>query len=78
MRGVIPAMLFAALPICASPAMGGTVQKISAQDGAVIVQFDGVWTGRMYLLSRYLTALPLTYLARRQVNLHLQGARFKT
>ena len=42
MRGVIPAMLFAALPICASPAMGGTVQKISAQDGAVIVQFDGV------------------------------------
>ncbi|WP_445949174.1 N-acetylmuramoyl-L-alanine amidase [Sphingorhabdus sp.] len=35
-------MLFAALPICASPAMGGTVQKISAQDGAVIVQFDGV------------------------------------
>ena len=42
MRGMIPAMLFAALPICASPAMGGTVQKISAQDGAVIVQFDGV------------------------------------
>lgn len=42
MRGIIPAMLFAALPICASPAMGGTVQKISAQDGAVIVQFDGV------------------------------------
>ena len=42
MRGLIPAMLFAALPICASPAMGGTVQKISAQDGAVIVQFDGV------------------------------------
>jgi N-acetylmuramoyl-L-alanine amidase len=39
---MIPAMLFAALPICASPAMGGTVQKISAQDGAVIVQFDGV------------------------------------
>ena len=42
MRGMIPAMLFAALPICASPAMGGTVQKISTQDGAVIVQFDGV------------------------------------
>lgn len=42
MRGIIPVMLFAALPICASPAMGGTVQKISAQDGAVIVQFDGV------------------------------------
>ena len=42
MRAMIPAMLFAALPICASPAMGGTVQKISAQDGAVIVQFDGV------------------------------------
>ena len=42
MRGMNPAMLFAALPICASPAMGGTVQKISAQDGAVIVQFDGV------------------------------------
>ena len=42
MRGMIPAMLFAALPICASPAMGVTVQKISAQDGAVIVQFDGV------------------------------------
>ena len=42
MRGMIPAMLFAALPICASPAMRGTVQKISAQDGAVIVQFDGV------------------------------------
>lgn len=42
MRGMISAMLFAALPICASPAMGGTVQKISAQDGAVIVQFDGV------------------------------------
>jgi N-acetylmuramoyl-L-alanine amidase len=39
---MIPAMLFAALPICASPAMGGTVQKISAQDGAVIVQYDGV------------------------------------
>lgn len=42
MRGMIPAMLFAALPTYASPAMGGTVQKISAQDGAVIVQFDGV------------------------------------
>ena len=42
MRALIPAMLFAALPICASPVMGGTVQKISAQDGAVIVQFDGV------------------------------------
>ncbi len=42
MRGMIPAMLFVAFPICASPAMGGTVQKISAQDGAVIVQFDGV------------------------------------
>ncbi len=42
MRGMITAMLFAALPICVSPAMGGTVQKISAQDGAVIVQFDGV------------------------------------
>mgnify|MGYP000049926730 FL=1 len=42
MRGIIPVMLFAALPICAYPAMGGTVQKISAQDGAVIVQFDGV------------------------------------
>ncbi|WP_409202917.1 N-acetylmuramoyl-L-alanine amidase [Sphingorhabdus sp.] len=35
-------MLFAAFPIYASPAMGGTVQNISAQDGAVIVQFDGV------------------------------------
>ena len=42
MRGMIPAMLFVAFPICASPAMGGTVQKISTQDGAVIVQFDGV------------------------------------
>ncbi len=42
MRGMIPAMLFAAFPIYASPALGGTVQKISAQDGAVIVQFDGV------------------------------------
>lgn len=42
MRGMISAMLFAAFPIYASPAMGGTVQKISAQDGAVIVQFDGV------------------------------------
>jgi N-acetylmuramoyl-L-alanine amidase len=29
MRGVIPAMLFAALPICASPAMGGTVYTLS-------------------------------------------------
>ena len=42
MRGMIPALLFVAFPICASPAMGGTVQKISVQDGAVIVQFDGV------------------------------------
>ena len=42
MRGMISAMLFAAFPIYASPAMGGTVQNISAQDGAVIVQFDGV------------------------------------
>ena len=42
MRGMIPVMLFAAFPIYASPAMGGTVQKISAQDGTVIVQFDGV------------------------------------
>ena len=42
MRGMIPVMLFAAFPIYASPAMGGTVQNISAQDGAVIVQFDGV------------------------------------
>ena len=42
MRGMIPAMLFVAFPICASPALGGTVQKISAQDGTVIVQFDGV------------------------------------
>ena len=41
-RGMIPVMLFAAFPIYASPAIGGTVQKISAQDGAVIVQFDGV------------------------------------
>jgi len=39
---MIPALLFVAFPIWASPAMGGTVQKISAQDGAVIVQFDGV------------------------------------
>jgi N-acetylmuramoyl-L-alanine amidase len=39
---MIPAMLFVAFPICASPALGGTVQKISAQDGTVIVQFDGV------------------------------------
>ena len=42
MRGMIPAMLFVAFHICASPALGGTVQKISAQDGTVIVQFDGV------------------------------------
>ena len=42
MRGMISAMLFAAFPIYASPAMGGTVQKISAHDGTVIVQFDGV------------------------------------
>ena len=42
MRGMFPVMLFAAFPIYASPSMGGTVQKISAQDGAVIVQFDGV------------------------------------
>ena len=42
MRGMISAMLFVAFPVCASPAMGGTVQKISAQDGTVIVQFDGV------------------------------------
>lgn len=41
MRGMIPVMLFAAFPIYASPAMGRTVQKISAQDGAVIVQFGG-------------------------------------
>jgi N-acetylmuramoyl-L-alanine amidase len=39
---MISAMLFAAFPIYASPAMGGTVQKISAHDGTVIVQFDGV------------------------------------
>jgi N-acetylmuramoyl-L-alanine amidase len=39
---MIPVMLFAAFPIYASLAIGGTVQKISAQDGAVIVQFDGV------------------------------------
>lgn len=42
MRGMISAMLFAAFPTYASPAMGGTVQKISAHDGTVIVQFDGV------------------------------------
>ena len=41
-RAMISAALFAVLPICTSPAMGGTVQQISSQDGTVIVHFDGV------------------------------------
>lgn len=37
---MLSAALFAALPIFASPAMGGTIQQISAQDNAIVVQFD--------------------------------------
>ena len=36
------AALFAALPIFGSPAMGGTIQQISAQDDAIIVRFDDI------------------------------------
>lgn len=36
------AALFAALPIFGSPAVGGTIQQISAQDDAIIVQFDDI------------------------------------
>ncbi|MFN3620995.1 N-acetylmuramoyl-L-alanine amidase [Sphingorhabdus sp.] len=36
------AMLLAVTPILASPVLAGAIQQISAHDGAVIVQFDGV------------------------------------
>lgn len=39
---MLSAALFAALPIFVSPALGGTIQQISAQDNAIIVQFDDI------------------------------------
>lgn len=42
MSFMLSVLLLAAVTIVASPAMGGTIQKISTQDGAVIVQFDDV------------------------------------
>ncbi len=39
---MLSAALFAALPIFASPAMGGTIQQISTQENAIVVQFDDV------------------------------------
>ncbi|MES2781786.1 MAG: N-acetylmuramoyl-L-alanine amidase [Pseudomonadota bacterium] len=41
-RHMISAMFLATLPIFASPAMGSGIQQISAEDGAIIVQFDDV------------------------------------
>ena len=39
---MLSAALFAALPIFTPPVMAGTIQQISAQDNAIIVQFDDV------------------------------------
>lgn len=39
---VISAVMLAVLPFFGSPAIGGAIQRISAQDGAMVVQFDDV------------------------------------
>jgi N-acetylmuramoyl-L-alanine amidase len=41
-RHMLAAALFATLPVFASPAIGGAIQQVSAQDGAILVQFDDI------------------------------------